>query len=72
MYGSCNAALDTYNNSGDSGAFDFEAAFGIGPGATPKASKDLANMDLTGDPHDPNTGISRWDESQVIPTSPPS
>ncbi|MGD8300555.1 MAG: hypothetical protein PVG77_07620, partial [Nitrosopumilaceae archaeon] len=71
MYGSCNAALDTYNNSGDSGAFDFEAAFGIGPGATPKASKDLANDLLEGgDPHAVNTGISRWDESEVDPTSP--
>ena len=70
LFGYCTGELDTYNNSGDSGAFDFEAAFGIGPGATPKASRALAEMQLEGsDDHYPDTGISRWDNITAL--SPP-
>jgi len=75
-YGACTAWLDDYNNHGDSGAFDFEAAFGIGPGATPKKSKDLAESIITqfapdfDSLHYGDTGISRWDSP--TPSTPPS
>jgi hypothetical protein len=58
----CTEELDYYNNSG-------EIEYPFPPGASPSASKTLANMYLENDdvhwddlPNPPNTGISRWDD----------
>ena len=60
----CTEELDWYNNSG-------EIEYPFPPGATPKWSKDLANEIIPlPDPHNPDTGISRWDDPN--PQSPAS
>jgi predicted pyridoxine 5'-phosphate oxidase superfamily flavin-nucleotide-binding protein len=63
----CTEELDWYNNSG-------EIEYPFPPGATPKDSRDLANMlvddnpDTYGHKAEGFTGISRWDDP--TPTNP--
>ena len=60
----CTEELDWYNNSG-------EVDYPFPPGASPKASKNLANETVpNSDPHYDDTGISRWDNPN--PQSPAS